>query len=342
MARGALWWLVGALAADTLIVGADLAVGHGTANMIGLLLVGPLLAGQSLAVGPTTVVVVYTLAMGGLSGVVHQTLGTTDFAIRFIVLLVGSVYVLYSTQQRIAWTGALTQAAEVAQQAILRPVGPRIGAASAAVSYRPATAHTLIGGDLYDLANTAFGVRILIGDVRGKGLEAVQLAAATIGFFRDLAYTEADLTQLIRQLDASLAPHLGGEDFITLAVAELAPEEMRMVNCGHHPPLHISDKLTALDPPEPSPPVGLCPTPHLQHVPLGAGDRLLFYTDGLVEARNNRGDYFEIDGELEADLITRPLSEALRCVEERLAQHTGGAHHDDVALVLLAPNTPTV
>jgi serine phosphatase RsbU (regulator of sigma subunit) len=338
MARGTLWWLLGALAADTLIMGIDLAIGHGTANMVGLFLIGPLLIGQRLAVGPTAAVVAYAVALGVLSGAVHQTLGTTDFAIRFTVLLLGSVYVLYSTRQRAAWTQTLIQAAEVAQQAILRPVGPRIGAVSIAVSYRSATTHTLVGGDLYDVTNTVFGVRILIGDVRGKGLEAVRLAAATIGFFRDLAYIEADMARLVRRLDASMAPHLGEEDFITLVVAEFVPGEMRMVNCGHHPPLHITDKLTKfLAPPEPSPPVGLWPTPRLQHVPLGAGDRLLFYTDGLVEARNDRGDFFEIDGELETDLATRPLPEALRCVEERLAQHAAVAHQDDVALVLLAP-----
>jgi hypothetical protein len=170
MARGSLWWLIGALAVDTLIMGADLVVGHGTANMIGLLLVGPLLVGQRLAVGSTAVVVVYAVVLGVLSGGVHQTLGTPDFAIRFTVLLLGSVYVLYSTRQRAAWTQALVRAVEAAQQAILRPVGPRIGAVSIAVGYRSATTHALIGGDLYDFTNTAFGVRILIGDVRGKGL----------------------------------------------------------------------------------------------------------------------------------------------------------------------------
>jgi hypothetical protein len=75
--------------------------------------------------------------------------------------------------------------AEVAQRAILRPIPARLGAMSFATRYLSAAEEALIGGDFYDAAFTPHGLRLITGDVRGKGLPAVQLASVVLGCFRE-------------------------------------------------------------------------------------------------------------------------------------------------------------
>jgi serine phosphatase RsbU (regulator of sigma subunit) len=78
-----------------------------------------------------------------------------------------------------------------------------------------ATANALIGGDLYEAVSTPHGVRIIIGDVRGKGLDAVQLAATVLGAFRQAAAVQPDLPSLVKAIDAVVSAVTGDEDFVT-------------------------------------------------------------------------------------------------------------------------------
>ena len=92
----------------------------------------------------------------------------------------------------------MTVIAETAQRAVLRTMPTAIGSVGLAARYVSATAEALVGGDLYEVAATPYGVRVIVGDVRGKGLEAVQTAAAVLGAFRAAAFTEPDLGALSR------------------------------------------------------------------------------------------------------------------------------------------------
>ena len=98
----------------------------------------------------------------------------------------------------------LSRLATIAQQAVLRPLGPTVGGLSIAGRYISATAAADIGGDLYEAVETAYGVRIIVGDVRGKGLEAVRLASIVLGSYRHVAYDRADLRSIVADLDLSL------------------------------------------------------------------------------------------------------------------------------------------
>ncbi|MGH1552795.1 PP2C family protein-serine/threonine phosphatase [Streptomyces sp. L7] len=127
-------------------------------------------------------------------------------------------------------------------------------------------------------------LRVLVGDARGHGLDALRTAADTLAGFRELVYTAPDLTSLAKALDARLTPGLGPEDFVTAVLAEFGPGEVRLVNCGHPAPLRSGQRLELLEPRVPALPLGLCPDPRQYRVRLQPGDRLLLYTDGLTES----------------------------------------------------------
>jgi sigma-B regulation protein RsbU (phosphoserine phosphatase) len=80
-------------------------------------------------------------------------------------------------EQRLAH---LTRVAEVAQNAILLPVPSRTGPLALAARYRSASHDASVGGDLLDVVETSTGTFAIVGDVRGKGLAAVRLAASAL------------------------------------------------------------------------------------------------------------------------------------------------------------------
>ncbi|WP_405696951.1 PP2C family protein-serine/threonine phosphatase [Streptomyces sp. NBC_01185] len=248
----------------------------------------------------------------------------------------------------------LRTVAEAAQRSVLRPLPVRSGPLHLASLYLAAEEGAQLGGDLFAAARTAEGTRVIIGDVRGKGLDAISGAAGVLGAFRALARQEGHLPGLVTRLDTSVAAHRidslnesGGrsddpglvEAFVTAAVLDLpdtAPE-LRLVSCGHPPPLLLrAGRVHALDATEPGPPLGVGP---LSGVPptedafaFRAGDVLLLYTDGVTEARDRAGRFYPL-AERAASWTglgpERLLEEA--CAD--LLRHAGGRLGDDAALV---------
>src|SRR5208282_4055401 len=106
------------------------------------------------------------------------------------------------------------------QHAILRPLPAELGGVAFASHYQSATTAALVGGDLYDITMTQFGPRFIIGDVKGKGLDAVGRCAAVLAIFRELAFGEADLAGLAEKMDAMLSRDMEIEDFVTVILAE--------------------------------------------------------------------------------------------------------------------------
>ncbi|MER7187653.1 PP2C family protein-serine/threonine phosphatase [Streptomyces hyaluromycini] len=198
--------------------------------------------------------------------------------------------------------------AEIAQRVLLRPVPHRIGNLLLESFYLSAAAEARIGGDLFEAVPTAYGVRLLIGDVRGKGLLAVETAAAMLGAFREAAHDEPDLRALVERVDISMtrrADRLGGtelgERFVTAVFAEVPGDErvVRMVNCGHPPPLLIRPgEVRELDRGQPGPPLNLgmlVGDPYrVEAYPFGPGDQLLLYTDGVTETRDPAGSFYPL------------------------------------------------
>jgi phosphoserine phosphatase RsbU/P len=115
----------------------------------------------------------------------------------------------------------VTAIAEAAQRVILPTVPASIGTVHAASRYLSAAADAVIGGDLYDCSVTQGFTRFIVGDVRGKGLEAVEQAARVIRAFRQAAATKATLADAVHDMNSYLTPFLGPEDFATALLVDL-------------------------------------------------------------------------------------------------------------------------
>ncbi|MGW7237937.1 PP2C family protein-serine/threonine phosphatase [Streptomyces sp. NPDC054804] len=321
----------------------------GGAGMIWLplLAAGPALAAATN--GPSGV-----LGVGFLAVVLGSTLGMEQdvpageaAAVLSALLAVTAASALASglRRRRERVLAAVRSVAEAAQHALLQPVPETVGPFRVAVRYSAAAAEARIGGDLYALVSTPHGIRLIVGDVRGKGLPAVGTAALVLGVFREAAYDEPDLLAVVGRIERSLARNLGPDDFVTAVVAGCPRSgHLEVVNCGHAPPLLISaaGDVTAVEPAHPAPPLGLRDlsgeAPRLQHLSFTVGDQLLLYTDGVTEARDHARAFYPL-----AEGVARHASEdpahMLTALHNELLTHVGGRLHDDAALLLLRKQT---
>ncbi|GAB3819311.1 PP2C family protein-serine/threonine phosphatase [Micromonospora zhanjiangensis] len=229
----------------------------------------------------------------------------------------------------------LSRLASVAQQAVLRPLGPQVGTLAVAGHYISSTAAADIGGDLYEAVDTPYGVRMLIGDVRGKGLDAVRLASIVLGSYRHVAYERADLRAIVADLDRAVARSVGDEDFVTAALVEERGGTLTIVNCGHPAPLLLRrGEVITLEPPATAPPLGFMPVVQPRVERLEPGDRLLLFTDGLGEARRD-GEFFPIADRAWRLLGHGTVADGLASLETALVEWVHGRLDDDIALVLM-------
>ena len=211
----------------------------------------------------------------------------------------------------------VTSVAEAAQRALLRPLPRQVGPLELGVVYLAAAAEARVGGDLYEVTRTQFGIRLIVGDVRGKGLDAVEIAADVLGVFREVAHEVYTLAEVARRIDASLArrPAAPLEEFVTAVLAEIDPAAGRLTvyNCGHPPPLVLSTgaggrgdgpRVTTVDVPAPALPLRLMSLGGTsgaeRTMPLQPGDALLLYTDGVTEARDARREFYPLEDRVAA------------------------------------------
>jgi phosphoserine phosphatase RsbU/P len=230
----------------------------------------------------------------------------------------------------------MTAVAEAAQLALLPPLPPEMTGITIAARYRSATREAAVGGDLYEIIPTGYGIRVIIGDVRGNGLDAVLLARQVLSAFRRSAVAMPALEHVAGEVGRAIAPHLGEEDFVTAALAQITPTgELTIVNCGHHPPLlRHRDGLEQLTDGQAALPLGLEDDFTAFTASWSPGDRLLLYTDGLVESRDEHGDFLPGNA-IETALRAPDCDQALDTLMRAVHRHTRGHAHDDMALLLL-------
>lgn len=305
------------------------------------------LAAAGLALAVSVVTATHNHAWGG------QQVYTNLLAL----CLVAAASVMTSRAVRIRRDqelGQVRRIAEAAQEVLLRPVPARLGPVRAASMYLAAETGAQIGGDLYDAVQTRYGVRLIVGDVRGKGLPAVRAAAVVLGAFRESVHYEDDLVEVVDHCGAALrrdaatasAGLAGGEDaliegFVTALVAQIPDAlHVQIVNRGHPAPLLLRDgEARPLAPTVPLPPLGLeefisGPPGRTDSYPFAPGDRLLLHTDGVLEARDGDDAFFDLAGAMEA-LRDRTRQSFLEGLRAALLRHVGGRLADDVAVVLV-------
>ncbi|WP_327038913.1 PP2C family protein-serine/threonine phosphatase [Micromonospora maris] len=307
------------------------------ANYIALMVAAPFLAAALASWRVVLGAGAAASLLGAGFALVERTLSlSTAVAVAGIVLGTGIAAAVASVRERQAKQIAeLSKLAAVAQQAVLRPLGPRVGALSVAGRYISSTARAEIGGDLYEAIDTPYGVRMIIGDVRGKGLEAVRLASIVLGSYRHVAYERADLRAVVADLDRAVARNVGDEDFVTAALVEERGGTLTIVNCGHPAPLLLrGGAVIPLEPPAPAPPLGFMPVVRPRVERLEPGDRLLLFTDGLGEARRD-GEFFPTADRAWRLLGHGTVADGLASLETALKEWVHGRLDDDIALVLM-------
>jgi serine phosphatase RsbU (regulator of sigma subunit) len=228
----------------------------------------------------------------------------------------------------------VTRVAEAAQHAILAAPPPQIGPVVLAARYVSAAAEALIGGDLFEVVERPGAVRLLIGDVRGKGLEAVRTATVVLGEFRAAAADIDDLADVAVQIDRRLRRYLTAEDFVTAALAQIGADgTFSLVSCGHPPALLLTaDGVVVVDS-ESSLPLGLGAAPTPVTGSLSPGDRLFLYTDGISEARDRQGEFVDVQ-QLLASARADGVEAALDRILSGLRAAVGGAMADDIAMLV--------
>ncbi|WP_426564587.1 PP2C family protein-serine/threonine phosphatase [Angustibacter sp. McL0619] len=323
-----------------LIAAAELATGRAPTLVLSSLYgMAPLIACVAVPTVGTGLVALAAVALSSLSGIWTGTIGTSQHAVRlFNVALIGVVAVVIATvrvrrEQRFA---RVARIAEIAQRTILPIVPSRIGPVRVAAKYVAAGQDALVGGDLFDFFHSRDRTYFIVGDVRGKGVGAVEQAARVIRAFRQAAGASGGLASVASEMSRYLAPFLGDEEFATAVLVEVTHDELTIVSCGHPPPLLITPALggVLLEAP-PGLPLGLSDRYEESALTWEPGSRLLLYTDGLSEARDQDGDFLPITPlahSLAADDVERAVEQLLHTVHE----YTRGQHAtDDLAVVLL-------
>ncbi|MER6838921.1 PP2C family protein-serine/threonine phosphatase [Streptomyces platensis] len=376
---------------------------------------GPLLvaapAVTAAFAGPRLTAAVGVLAVAAqvFIGIARHVLFTENLEAQIASLVVVSALVVLFTVVRDRNERRLTRSrsvAGVAQQVLLRPLPARSGLLEIASLYLAAEEEAEMGGDLFAAARTTTSTRLIIGDVRGKGLPAYSHAALILGAFRAAAHREATLPRLAIHLDGAVrwdssqwhhAPGGGGgadvgadsaadavaDSAAEVAAAHSAPDVVadpgpgagsvpaatdaapapvtdtdtdetfatvilldipdrgpvvHTITCGHPPPLLLADgRVRTLAAEWPALPIGLgglpgAPDYEVETFPFEPGELLLLYTDGVSEARDDKGTFYPLAERAGAWSALSP-QQVLRQLRTDLLTHTNGRLGDDAAAV---------
>jgi hypothetical protein len=312
------------------------------------------ITGQQIEVSVGTDLRLWTAVVDGSArlGVVGVTVGQVDDDTRqlvfYLAAIIGALLVtrgLYTdglmTCRR---TRKMSLAAEMQWQ-LLPPLAMRSPAVSVSGVVEPAYE---VGGDAFDYAINGKHLDFAVFDAMGHGLKSSQLAHMAVTSYRHARRDGADLADMVAAMDEAVALEGEGERFVTclLARLDLTDGHLWWITAGHPPPMlvragHVVGSLQG----EPAIPLGLggAPVAPIENV-LEPGDRLLGFSDGMVEARAPGGDPFGEDRLL--DLLGRETLGGLDVAETtRRLIHAVLDHHayrlgDDATLLLVERQPP--
>ncbi|MFH8367190.1 PP2C family protein-serine/threonine phosphatase [Streptomyces sp. NPDC018031] len=311
------------------------------------------------------------VVMAGLGGVAPDdphALNRISAVVGNALLTGASVIVARLLRDRDALLERLKVTGEAAQRALLRQLPLRSRDVTVDGFYISSQQDALVGGDIYEVLETPYGTRVLIGDVQGKGLRTLGAGAAVLTAFREAAYYLPGLVDGVAAMEQGLRRYgLSGagpgpdggsgaeqERFVTALVLAVHGDQgppdgrnvpLALVDCGHCAPYLIKadGTVSELEPAEPGLPLGLgelADRPRtVQHLVVPADARLFACTDGVTEARDPDGGFYPLAARLGswAGLSTAELLHRLR---DDLEAHTGGRLQDDAAVLVVERTAP--
>jgi hypothetical protein len=256
----------------------------------------------------------------GDSPVTASTIATT-------LLLVSFLYAAwrYSAEQAERQSALVQEfrSAQALQQVLVPESLPVIAGYGVSSAYRPAQE---VGGDFFQLIPLENSAALLVvGDVSGKGLPAAMAVAMIVGAIRSTVEATDDPAQVLAALNRRLHGRLRGGFATCLAMRLDASGKCVIANAGHLPPFLNGEEVAIL----PSLPLGLAEglTYERSELQMAAGDRLMLYTDGLLEARDGHGELF---GFARIAAIAAQSAEAIASAAQTFGQD------DDITVLTLA------
>ncbi|MET9857722.1 PP2C family protein-serine/threonine phosphatase [Streptomyces smyrnaeus] len=359
-------FLLWGLGLTLLVVGLSLVAGS-EVRLVGLLIFLPAIAASVGTVRQTQAASGWATA-GAVVSIARAPGYHLDDAITLVLTLLFAGLAVFGARWRIARDTELLRlrsTAAVIQQHILHPLPEVTPQVRVDGVFEPLQEDKLFGGDIYDVAATPFGTRVLIGDVQGKGLSAVGAAFAVLGGFREAAHREPTLTGLVDALETSVVRHNAyarrsgePERFITALVLSVDPLDRgtaQVVNCGHLPPFLVRDSRqpSQVRLGETGVPLGLASLVGEERSAAGFSfppdSVLLLYTDGLSEARDGAGTFYPLAERLTAlvkgaDPASRPApgtgsdeapTELAHALRDDVRAFTHPYQQDDLAILTL-------
>ncbi len=200
-----------------------------------------------------------------------------------------------------------------------------------------------VGGDSFDYALNGQTLHVAIIDAMGHGLNAAIMATVSVGAYRHARRAGVGLADLYAAMDSAVAEQFGEDTFVTAQMAQLdcGTGRLSWVNAGHHPPLLLRRRrvLGSLNS-ETTLPVGFGgAAPQISEVQLEPNDRVLLFTDGVIEERMPDGERFGqhrlVDLVGRVSLEELHVQETVRRLSHSLMRERGGATSDDASLFLL-------
>ena len=275
-------------------------------------------------------------ALGAEAGLLGAEAGLLAALVAQLVVTTGGRSDAFARLRR---RRTMTLAAEI-QWALLPPLHFAADRVVVAGALEPAYE---IGGDTFDYAVDGDTVHLMVLDAMGHGLPAALLASAAVGAYRHARRGLLDLPDTATAVHAVIAQEFGPERFATGVLARLdtSTGRLRWVNAGHPPPLVLRDGgLVQIAVCPPDPPLGLQDSkPQTCEMALQPGDRVLLYTDGIIEARSPTEEFF---GEQRlSDFVIRsaaagfPPPETLRRLMREVLAHQADQLQDDASIVAL-------
>ncbi|MFC7813375.1 PP2C family protein-serine/threonine phosphatase [Streptomyces sp. NPDC057367] len=275
-----------------------------------------------------------------------------------ILVVLGGVIAVLAAAVRVGGEQRMLHMRDIAdttRRTVLRPLPSGFGDLDHAGVYLSADSEARVGGDFYDIQPGPHGTRVLVGDVQGKGLGAVETAAALLGTFREAGYHEPDLATVAERLEIRMRRHrahtaaLGRSDGDRFATAVLVgfrpdlPDAVEAVVFGHEAPLAAGPGGVRYLPADGGLPLGMSDlllpgpgAPPVSRLYLAPEETLLVVTDGVTEARDAEGCFYphadRVSRAVAADPANAAPSRLVALVRDGTLRHCRGRLSDDTTI----------